>query len=261
MPYSWIQILWFFLIYAFLGWCSEVVFAAVHRGVFVNRGFLNGPVCPIYGFGVTGIAVALYPVASNTALLFPGSVLLTSFIEWLTGFVLEKIFHQKWWDYSERPFNVKGYICLEFSLLWGLAGVFVIRVVHAPIATLTQKLPFRLSVILLCVLYAIFLADFLLTLIELLKLPKKIRAMQETEKQLNALSEKIGGKLSDTAIRLKEKSGEVREKWDQSETKEELEKKKQRLEEKYRALSEKKSFTHRRILKAFPNLTDRLRKK
>ena len=85
--------------------------------------------------------------------------------------------------------------------------------------------------------------------------------MQETEKQLNALSEKIGEKLSGTAIRLKEKSGEVREKWDQSETKEDLEKKRQQLEEKYRALTEKKSFTHRRILKAFPNLTDRLRKK
>lgn len=85
-----------FFIYAFLGWCTEVAFAACKEGRFVNRGFLNGPVCPIYGFGVVGVALALRPVMDSLPLLFLGSVVITSLIEFVTGFVLEKVFHAKW---------------------------------------------------------------------------------------------------------------------------------------------------------------------
>ena len=121
VPYSWFQILWYFYIYGFLGWCSEVAFAAVAHGKFVNRGFVNGPICSIYGFGVMSVLLVLGPLKSSLWLLFGGSVLFTSAIEYLTGWVLEKVFHDKWWDYSKRPLNIKGYVCLEFSVLWGLA--------------------------------------------------------------------------------------------------------------------------------------------
>ena len=102
---------WIFLIYGFVGWCTEVIFAAVNSGKFVNRGFLNGPICPIYGFGILAVVRLLKPFGNNILLLFVGSVLITSGLEYITGFLLEKLFHQKWWDYSDVPFNIQGYIC------------------------------------------------------------------------------------------------------------------------------------------------------
>ena len=111
------QFLWIFFVYAFLGWCTEVSYAALRTGKFVNRGFLNGPVCPIYGCGVVVVLVGLTPLKGNFVLLFLGSVVLTSVLELATGFVLEKLFRQRWWDYSDKPFNLGGYICLEFSIM------------------------------------------------------------------------------------------------------------------------------------------------
>ncbi|MFQ9473221.1 MAG: putative ABC transporter permease [Oscillospiraceae bacterium] len=124
------HLLWIFFIYAFLGWCTEVSYAALKTGRFVNRGFLNGPVCPVYGFGVVIVLWVLEPLRGNLLLLFLGSVALTSLLEWLTGFVLERLFHQRWWDYSQEPFNLGGYICLRFSIAWGLACLFVVKLLH-----------------------------------------------------------------------------------------------------------------------------------
>jgi len=108
----------FFIVYAFLGWVLEVVYAAVKSGKFVNRGFLLGPVCPIYGFGAVGVIVALAPVKDNKLVLFVCSVLLASGIELIGGWLLDKIFSQRWWDYSHRPFNIGGYVWIIFIQLW-----------------------------------------------------------------------------------------------------------------------------------------------
>ena len=150
------EALWYFFLYAFFGWCCEVCFAAAKDGVFVNRGFLNGPVCPIYGVGVTLVVLCLTPVRDNVLYLFIGSVLLTSALEWVTGFVLERVFHQKWWDYSDMPGNLNGYICPLFSLLWGLACLLVMRVFHPMIAKLVGWIPHTLGIVLLCVFGAPF---------------------------------------------------------------------------------------------------------
>ena len=141
MPFTLYQLLWYFFIYAFLGWCLEVVFCTVNSGRWVNRGFLNGPVCPIYGTGMCIVLLVLEPLAGNTLLLFLGSMVLTSALELVTGFVLKKAFHTSWWDYSDQPFNIGGYICLKFSLAWGLAGMAAVRLLHPPIARLVDRLP------------------------------------------------------------------------------------------------------------------------
>ena len=107
----------YFFIYGFLGWCCEVIYAAIIDGKFVNRGFLNGPICPIYGFGVLFVLTLLEPIRENFLFLFIGSVILTSVLEFITGFLLEKVFKMKWWDYSNERFNIHGYICLKFSII------------------------------------------------------------------------------------------------------------------------------------------------
>ena len=96
----------YFFVYGFLGWCTEVAFAAWKEHRFVNRGFLNGPICPIYGFGVTMVVRFLSPYKANLVLLYITSVILVTALEWLTGFILEKLFHNKWWDYSKMPLNI-----------------------------------------------------------------------------------------------------------------------------------------------------------
>ncbi len=122
---------------------------------------LNGPVCPIYGVGVTVVILCLTPIKDNLVFLFVGSVLLTSFLEWLTGFVLEKVFHDKWWDYSEMPFNIGGYICLKFSLLWGLACVFIIDIVQPIIENFVNRVNNKVgwAIIIFCM--VVFVADTL----------------------------------------------------------------------------------------------------
>ena len=116
------QLLWYFFIYAVLGWCVEVIFCTATTGQWVNRGFLNGPLCPIYGFGMVIVLLCLTPLQGSLPLLFLGSFLLTSALELVTGFVLKKAFHTTWWDYSDQPFNLGGYVCLGFSLAWGLGA-------------------------------------------------------------------------------------------------------------------------------------------
>ena len=172
---SFYETAWVIFIYSFLGWCAEVVFAACRRGIFVNRGFLNGPVCPIYGFGVALVLGLLEPVKSSFLLLFFGSMLLTTALEFIIGFIMESFFHDKWWDYSNNPFNIKGYVCLEFSIIWGLACVLVVDVIH-PLAV-------------------IMAVDALITLIELLKLPKRFKAVEELEKMMTAVSDTVGEKV------------------------------------------------------------------
>ena len=251
MPQNIYQAVWIFIIYAFLGWCSEVAFAAVNKGKFVNRGFLNGPVCPIYGVGMLIVVLCLWNLRDRPLLLFLGSALLTTALEFVTGFVLDRFFHDKWWDYSDMPFNIKGYVCLKFTILWGLAASFIIGAIHRFIYMLIEKTPFVLGVILLAVFSAAFIADFIVTLTALVKLPKKLKAMAEAERALRAVSDKIGENISDTTIAAKEKGEALAE-----ENKPRLEELKAEYEKKKKELSAmlERNFVQRRIFKAFPNL-------
>lgn len=252
MPRNIYEALWIFLIYAFLGWCAEVAFAAADKGKFVNRGFLNGPVCPIYGFGMLIVAACLWRFRHNFPLLFLGSALLTTALEFVTGFVLERFFHDKWWDYSDMPFNIKGYVCLKFSLLWGIAASLIIGGVHRGIYMLITKIPTALGVTALILLFAVFVADIVITVVGLISLPKRLKAMLEAEKALKAVSDRIGENISETTVALKKRGGAAVTEAEPriEELKAEYEKRKSELIARF----ERGSFVHRRIFKAFPHL-------
>lgn len=192
---SFYETAWVIFIYSFLGWCAEVVFAACRRGIFVNRGFLNGPVCPIYGFGVALVLWLLEPVENNFWLLFLGSMVLTTALEFFIGFIMECFFHDKWWDYSKNPFNIKGYVCLEFSLIWGFACVLVVDVLHPMIQKLIDAIPVNLGWWLIWIFAALMAADAIITLVELLKLPKRFKAVEELERMMTAVSDTVGEKV------------------------------------------------------------------
>ena len=202
---------WYFYIYAFWGWCCEVCFAAVKERRFVNRGFLNGPVCPIYGFGVVLVVGLLTPVRGNLPALFFCSVLLTSALEWITGFVLEKAFHQKWWDYSNMPLNLNGYICPAFSLLWGLACVLMMDVIHPMVAGLVALIPRPVGTVLLVCLTALLLADLAATAATVVRLNQRLGQIDDLAAKIKAASDELGEGLAGSMITLTERGEILRE--------------------------------------------------
>ena len=194
-----------FFIYACLGWGCEVAFAAVKEGRFINRGFLNGPICPIYGFGVVGVVLALKPVSENLWLLYVGSAILTTAIEFVTGFALEKLFHARWWDYSGMPLNIMGYVTLPFSLVWGAACLVIVRWVHPAFVGVVHALPFALIIGLDSAFGAVFMVDLCATVSSVRKLSQRLRKLTELGEELHAISDDIGQTISGTTLAAKER--------------------------------------------------------
>ena len=204
-----------FFVYAFLGWCTEVSFAALTTGRFVNRGFLNGPVCPIYGFGVVLVVACLNPLRENAFLLFLGSVAVTSLLELITGFVLEKLFHQRWWDYSNEPFNLGGYICLRFSIAWGLACLFVMEIVHPTVLWLIRLIPTTAGWVILGILTAALAVDTAATVGTIVKTNRQLRQIEELAGRIRALSNELGENLADRVLDAAELGSTVKDNLDE----------------------------------------------
>lgn len=211
MPQNLYELIWIFIIYAFIGWCTEVTYAALDRGVFVNRGFLNGPYCPIYGCGVVIVVMILTPLKENLLLLFAGSVILTSVLEFITGFILEKAFHNKWWDYSNKPFNIKGYVCLKFSIYWGLACTFIMDILHPIIYEAIRMIPYIAGVVILSFMMCIFVVDCGITVSTILKFNKRLKIMDEMAVRIHKLSDEIGENIYENVADVIEKSEEFQE--------------------------------------------------
>ena len=208
--FSLYHILAFFLIYSCLGWCLEVVYAAATTGQLVNRGFLNGPVCPIYGFGMILVLFFLTPLEGNLLLLYLGGVLLPSALELVGGWVLYKLYRTRWWDYSDRPFNIGGYICLEFSLLWGVGALLMIKAVHPAIAALVDIVPPLVGFILMCLLYAVYAADVVATGISASDLARELDALEKVADSMHAVSDAMTEILGTTALDMDQKMDESR---------------------------------------------------
>ncbi len=208
------QFLWIFFVYAFLGWCTEVSYAALRTGKFVNRGFLNGPVCPIYGCGVVVVLAGLEPLKGNFVLLFLGSVVLTSALEWATGFVLEKLFRQRWWDYSDKPFNLGGYICLEFSIMWGFACLFVVDILHPSIEFFIRLIPHTLGWVLLGLFSAAMAVDLAATVRTIAKLNRQLDQIDQLARRLKTASNEFGENLADRVLEAAERSADWKEDWE-----------------------------------------------
>lgn len=187
----------FFFIYSFLGWCIEVIYHGIMKNKFVNRGFLNGPVCPVYGFGFYGVVLLLTPVVDNFALLFFGSMLITSLIELIAGFLLYKIFNLRWWDYTTNKLNIGGFVCLRFSIYWGLAGTFAMLVIHPTVNSFVVSVPNIIKIVILAFLSVVLTVDFIATVLAVLKIKKRIMLISEASDEIRAMSDRIGGKIFD----------------------------------------------------------------
>ena len=208
--FSLYQVFAYFLIYSCLGWCLEVIYAAVTTGQLINRGFLNGPVCPIYGFGMVIVLFALTPLSHSLLLLYLGGVILPSALELVGGWALYKLYHTRWWDYSDYPFNIGGYICLEFSLLWGVGTLIVMKLVHPIIADAVALIPPLVGLILMFLLYAIYAADTIATAFAASDLARDLDALEKVADSMHAVSDAMTELLGTNAMAMDQKMDESR---------------------------------------------------
>lgn len=270
------EILAYFFVYGVLGWCVEVAFAAVKEGRFVNRGFLNGPICPIYGVGVVSVVFSLQGFSGSLLVLYLTSAVLVTLIEWLTGYVMDRIFHQKWWDYSGQPLNIGGYVCLPFSLIWGVFCVFIIKCYQPMVRHLVGYIPHVAGVVILVVLSIAMIADLYVTASAILKLNKRLEAMEKIAAELREFSDRMGENIYENVKDGMEKEEQIKSRMagvkeagkelraEYSATKEEWYKGQQQkldeLKNRYESLVNELGSVGERLVKAFPNMESRIHK-
>lgn len=259
----------YFFVYSFLGWCTEVAFQAVKKGLVINRGFLNGPVCPIYGFGVLAVFRMLEAAGDgdlyeqNAFMVFCFGVVLATAIELFGGWMLDKLFHARWWDYSDQPFNLHGYICLEFSIIWGLGILLVVRGVNPAVTHVLGLVPERVGWVLIAVFMAVFAADVIVSVMVMTGLNKRMAEIDEMRERMrvvsNDLSERIGTRAIDTAQHVDE--AKVQASLARTEAREIADRKREEYEARRRDLIARirasRHFGAGRLLRAFPDMKHR----
>lgn len=270
----------YFFTYGFLGWCTEVAYATTKQKRFVNRGFLNGPICPIYGIGVSVVIYFLTPVSENLIFLYLASTVLVTVLEGLTGYFMDRIFHHKWWDYSNQPLNIGGYVCLIFSLVWGVACVVIVKVIHPVIHHVLALLPVTAGIIMIAFLLVILFADLYVTASGILKFNRQLEMMERIADELKELSDRLGETIHENVMetmeqneeslkKLEERTAEQRERLE-----EHLEEQRERLEEyreeqrkrtaelraRYEELLSQRPRVVRRLIGAFPGMQSRRHK-
>ena len=256
------ELLWLFFIYGFAGWCVEVIFHAANKGVFINRGFLIGPICPIYGYGLIAVILALTPIKDNVLLVYIGSAVICSVFELIVGWAAEKFMHTRLWDYSDNAFNIGGYVCLKFSLLWGVGCICIMYIFHPmtmKLVYLLEAIPHTHGNVLLCIFSAMFLTDLGITSFNALKLDAHMRAIDEAAKALERVSYGIGDGLTDGTLRVQERREDAQQ--DAAELRERLKERREdaqqdaaQLRARLRSLLEERNLVHNHLLKAFPRL-------
>lgn len=179
MFYSVCYLFMIFFIASIIGYLVEITFCSIEsKKLIFNRGFLMGPYIPIYGVGTILVVLLLYKYKNDPMVFFWMTVILCSFIEYLTSFIMEKVFKVRWWDYSKESFNINGRICLKNSLLFGLAGLIVLYTIYPFICSIINSMqPLVLEITAICI-FVIFLTDFSITTSTLINVRKNLESFK-----------------------------------------------------------------------------------
>ena len=148
-----------FMIYSFIGWIIEVIDIKIETKKLVNRGFLMGPYCPIYGWGGTLMSILLKNYVNDPLVLFLVAMVICSLLEYTTSYLMEKIFNARWWDYSNKKFNINGRVCLETMIPFGLLGCFLMYLLNPFLLNILKNIPHIILTIIAIILFIIFLID------------------------------------------------------------------------------------------------------
>lgn len=186
-----------FIAYSVIGWISEVIYCSIQERRLVNRGFLHGPLCPVYGFGALLVVFLLEPFAESVILLFFSALVLTTALEYVTAWLLETAFSTRWWDYSDLPFNFRGRVCLLNSVLFALMSLVGVRVIHPGLESFLASLPDSLAETAAAFLAGLLVIDLTYTLRTLVRFEEKLvslSAFLDTVSGAKGLRELFRGK-------------------------------------------------------------------
>lgn len=201
--FEFINIFYNFIIYSFLGWVYESIYVSFHKKNWVNRGFLNGPVIPIYGAGATIVYIVFWQFRNRHFLVFIGGMILATLLEYLTSLCMEMLFHTKWWDYSDKKFNINGRICFSVSLFWGVLSLVVIEFLQPHMVKLLAAIPETYGRYAGYVITAVFLTDTTVTVIQTLQLDKILTELQALKQDFQDYIEK--SRIYETKSEIKHK--------------------------------------------------------
>ena len=196
MYYTLYQLAWFFLAYSLAGWCVSVAAAAVRRHTFVNSGFLNLPLKPSYGFGAVLFAIFLPELTDHPFFLVLGGAVIAAAVTFVTGCLLERIFHRRWWDYTRQHFQFEGYVSFPLLLVWGLLALVSIWFLDPILAGLLDRIPRLAGLIALLVCCGLAAVDFVVSLVSLLQLRFRLQRLSRLSEDFRDLSAVFGNAIT-----------------------------------------------------------------
>ena len=195
LPYPFVESYMMFFIYSFIGWVVEVVYYGITEGKFINRGFLAGPLCPVYGLGFYAAIWIFEPLRSNFFVIFFGMAAACTIVELIAGVILYHMFHMRWWDYSDYKLNFRGYICLRFYIYWGIAASLGIYVLHPLVKMLIRHIDRRVMIGVLIFFTLVLITDIITTIITIIGFKKKFEAMEKVVSGTKVVSDLIGSQI------------------------------------------------------------------
>ena len=210
--YNFTQWLLIFYLYSFVGWVWESCYVSLKKARWVNRGFLNGPFLPIYGFGALTILLSTLAVRENLPLIFLFGMAAASVLEYFTGVGMEEIFHVRYWDYSNQKFNLNGHICLTSSLAWGFFSVLLVRVIHPPVETAVLSIPATTAEVVTVVLSILVAGDVTQSFHEALDLKETLIRLSESNEHIRRLQKRLEVASAFAELDYEEQQKKFREK-------------------------------------------------
>lgn len=272
------HILSWFIVYSFLGWIWESCYVSVKNKRWVNRGFVNGPFVTIYGVGAVAVYVILRPFTGRVLELYFAGVAVATVLEYVTGVLMEAIFHANWWDYSDKKFNFQGKICLGSSIAWGFFTLILFYILQPMVSSFVDWIPRSTGMILIYVWLVYYVVDFSFSAAAAFDLHSKLQKLEgvldefqesfqnsrlyEAVEEFREKAEVYRPEFTDSKIKeyleeRREKFHEILERLEDTELSEKREAFMQRYDETaHRYLEVKKSIRYmsRRHMKAYPNL-------
>lgn len=201
IPYSVNDWILFFYLYCFLGWCFETCYVSIRKKEFVNRGFMRGPFLPIYGSGAVIMLFVTVPVRKYIVLTYLFGAIGASILEFATGAAMEALFRVRYWDYSDKPFNIKGHICLGTTLAWGGLTLLMVYVIHPPIGQMLLPLPEGIKQLINTILMIGTLPDFALAFKAALDIRELLTSMTALREEIASLQKRVDAMLEASEVK------------------------------------------------------------
>ena len=251
------------IIYSFFGWVWETCYVSVKSGKFVNRGFINGPLCTIYGFGAVSVYMILRPFSDNLLYLYLGGVVVATALEYVTAVLMESLFHTSWWDYSDNKFNFQGRICLGASLGWGAFTVILFKVLHPLVESIVILYPVYVGEIGICVIGVGYVVDFAFSAAAAFRIHEKLPVIEAAMEQAKGeMLVKMHEKIASVGFAKEATLESVKERLGDVEVLKEMEQKRAaitaeisaELQKRKEAMAAKVGHNMQRFVKAYPNL-------